>query len=312
MFRSTFAPHDPRREMLAKAYGRPSGGDQQDRAIYLEFMVEFKRNDQASRLRTAWFTDAVDFYFRDVLDKLVADGPSGRALRHRGVPMGPPGSMWGHTRTEIRGVDGRVHTSRRVVSAGALGALAERLAEPGLEYAALEVGRVGKSGFWAGSPQFSVLTQNVVLPEGRWLRFGLMFGDDLLYTLDGTMQTTALAESFGDLCDPAFGIVDYSYRRTRYEEEHGLVDYDNFSLMRSRLRGFGWLTIIPKQIASAIGGHDALVHPTFARVTELKCGGYLLQATHQFNKYGDDARARLAQFFAPYLVDTVKLDRAEG
>jgi DDE domain len=134
----------------------------------------------------------------------------------------------------------------------------------------VQVGPVGKSGFLADSPQFSVMTQNVVLPEGKWLRFGLMFGDDLLYTLDGTTQATALAESFGDRCDPLFETVDYAYGPTRYEGEHNLVSYDNFSLMRSRLRGFGWLTIIPKQIASTFGGHDALVHSTFSRVTELK------------------------------------------
>jgi hypothetical protein len=128
-----------------------------------------------------------------------------------------------------------------------------------------------------------------------------MFGDDILYTLDGTMQTLALARSFGDLCDPLFGTVDYTFGPTRYEDEHNLVSYDNFSLMRSRLRGFGWLTITPRQVVTALGGHDGLVHPTFARVEELAGGGFLLAATHRFNEYGDAARSRLEQFSHPYL-----------
>jgi hypothetical protein len=173
-------------------------------------------------------------------------------------------------------------------------------------YAELHVGRLGKFGFLADPPQFRVSTQNVATPEGDYLRFVLMFGDDLLYTLDGTMQTLALASSFGDLCDPLFGTVDYAYGPTRYEDEHNLVYYDNFSLMRSRLRGFGWLTIIRKQIATALGGHDGLVHPTFAGVEELAGGGFLLAATHRFNEYGDAARSRLEQFLAPVLVDRVE------
>lgn len=70
------------------------------------------------------------------------------------------------------------------------------------------------------------------------------------------------------------------------------------------LRGYGWVTVISGELATRLGGADAMRSgEAFAVVEELPHGGLWLQATERYENYDEDAVWRVFRAFVPVLPD---------
>jgi hypothetical protein len=72
---------------------------------------------------------------------------------------------------------------------------------------------------------------------------------------------------------------------------------------RSRLRGYGWLTICPQELGDELGGESYFTASNaFIRVIHLRAGGYWLQATADYSRYDMAAAERVFRTLAPILI----------
>lgn len=71
---------------------------------------------------------------------------------------------------------------------------------------------------------------------------------------------------------------------------------------RQWLRGYSWVTVVPRELTERLGGADALrATGAFFEVEELPYGGVWLQATERPEDYGPEAVRRVFQAVAPVL-----------
>jgi hypothetical protein len=131
--------------------------------------------------------------------------------------------------------------------------------------------------------------------------------------------------SFADRLDPGFGHVSYVYgkggtaledalRPSRYPREwrdHVFTVND----CRRYLRGYSWLTIVPKELAGAVGGVAGLrASGAFSEVRELRAGGVWLLATEDYRDFSDEALGRVFTALAPILRpgEPTQMRRTDG
>lgn len=157
-------------------------------------------------------------------------------------------------------------------------------------------------------------------------------GGDLVLGLDTSEEDPALAtfSLFRDASrpvttfpDPAFdrcvdflkglcraedagfaGAGDPAYVRHRTSLDAALRRAPEDSLREARryLRGYSWITVVPRELAARLGGADALTATgAFAEVEALPPGGVWLRATDRPDTYDAAAVRRVFQALAPVL-----------
>ncbi|MFF8318560.1 hypothetical protein ACF06V_15490 [Streptomyces bobili] len=111
-----------------------------------------------------------------------------------------------------------------------------------------------------------------------------------------------------DRYDVVFGHVSYNHACEETEVEYFLKGSAsdptaNTPRWRSHLRGYSWLMVVPAQIASTLGGADALrASGAFYSVTALPNGALLLQATRTFGEYRGAAVANVHRVVRDVLI----------
>ncbi|MEU8004413.1 hypothetical protein AB0B66_24925 [Catellatospora sp. NPDC049111] len=77
---------------------------------------------------------------------------------------------------------------------------------------------------------------------------------------------------------------------------------DSIAASRSMLRGYAWLTVLPPELADALGGVEKLAATgAFHDVARLDTGGCWLLATEHFDEYDTAAACRVFHALAPVL-----------
>lgn len=77
----------------------------------------------------------------------------------------------------------------------------------------------------------------------------------------------------------------------------------NIPLARRYLRGYGWITLCPRELAEQLGGAEAVqTSGAFCDVIPLEHGGLWLQATPRYDEYDIVAARRVFEALSPVLV----------
>jgi hypothetical protein len=105
--------------------------------------------------------------------------------------------------------------------------------------------------------------------------------------------------------DPSFGFVSDRIEvppQTMLDDALNRSHVDSVMAGRAVLRGYGWVTVCPRELAERLGGAEGLAATgAFARVEPLPAGGVLLRATEAFDDYDHAAVERTFRVFAPVL-----------
>ncbi|MBT1097349.1 hypothetical protein [Streptomyces sp. Tu102] len=108
-----------------------------------------------------------------------------------------------------------------------------------------------------------------------------------------------------DGADPVFARVDHLNFHDKPDLEVALRRSRRKYLRESRtyLRGYSWVTGVPGELASRLGGAPRLTSTgAFHAVRELRCGGLLVQATETLAGYDDRAMHQVFTALAPVLA----------
>jgi hypothetical protein len=111
-----------------------------------------------------------------------------------------------------------------------------------------------------------------------------------------------------DLADPSFGLIDYQYEhfgKTATEDTLGppwLDSHEANASSREYLRGYGWVTVLARELADRLGGVEALRRTeAFCEVATLSNGGVWCLATDSYSDFDDEALLRVFLAVAPVL-----------
>ena len=159
-------------------------------------------------------------------------------------------------------------------------------------------------------------------PKG-WLRLHASLRDRDLLDVDTRAQTQqawveVLAE-FGDHVDPGFGQISYNYGG----DGSTVLEYSffkepirrrrpDYTILECRqwLRGYSWVTVVPKTLVAQLGGHSYLADSgAFFQVRPLRGGGTLLRATENFADFNESVAIRVFEALRRVLPPGVPLRR---
>ena len=135
--------------------------------------------------------------------------------------------------------------------------------------------------------------------DKRWSRLSIEVPDEGFRGAHGSEVQTAVRDALRGLAEvsnPVYGEIGYpgSGHCTGLERamrSWGL--FDTYPRARRHLRGYNWVTVIPREILEQLGGiEDLQATGAFAEVLALPSGGAWLQATPDFLDYGDDTSVR--------------------
>ncbi|KIQ65151.1 hypothetical protein TR51_14195 [Kitasatospora griseola] len=122
-----------------------------------------------------------------------------------------------------------------------------------------------------------------------------------------TPDSGALVDSIRTLAeqvDPVFGSIGHGGDMTCTELERalGLRDLgDTYDDARRILRGYDWITVVPRQLAAEHGGAAAFAGSALSTVDELPSGALWLAATEEFADYRGSAVWAMFEAVAPML-----------
>jgi hypothetical protein len=115
-----------------------------------------------------------------------------------------------------------------------------------------------------------------------------------------------------DDADPGYAEISYDRGWELHTElDNALRRDDRHSVEQSRqqLRGYSWVTVLPRELAERLGGTAAVEAAGAAvEVRRLAAGGLLLRATRTPEQYDEAAMSRLFQLVAPVLPEGLPRD----
>jgi hypothetical protein len=258
----------------------------------------------AATLLRAWFAGAFEAMGGQLREALVAGAPlSDWVLRKRPVnkPYGPPGTIWAHLMTGVRGPRG-IRLTKRAFTTESWAAFLDGMA--GVPHSTdLSLVTLGKDGY-PGHPVFEVSARPLVDGSDRWLQLMVRFGPHLLTDPAYQRSVLTFAREFAGAWNPTYGEISYDrgIGRTAYENVFRGGPDETGAMSREVLRGYAWLTICPQEIGDRLGGVAALrASGVFAEVDELDRGGYWLLATGDYRDFGQEQAERIHPVLAPVL-----------
>lgn len=239
----------------------------------------------------------------------------------RPVPSGPPGVTWGFvsvTRYYPKKLtaDGRqvftVRESPRVWSARNwswfLGQLADPPHDATLGTARLADASSGRPGYPENPRTRMTAVRDKRLPQ--WLRLAFAAPEADLEAPGRQRAWLSFVRETAEHLNPAFGLIDYQYDtlygQTAVERTIRPLSlrpaYEGIPASRRLLRGYGWLTICPGELAARLGGAAGLRGTgAFHEAAQLAGGGVWLLATADYRDYDEAAMDRVFRALAPVL-----------
>ncbi len=142
--------------------------------------------------------------------------------------------------------------------------------------------------------------------EGEWSKFVVALQAGSLRLADAgycTALVDFLASALREL-NPAFARIEHDAFSDWSNVEVALMRDLDESLLEGRdfLRGYAWVTVCPRELATRLGGHEALeASGAFHRVVPVQGGGVLLQASETSSGYTDLVMERVFEALAPVL-----------
>jgi hypothetical protein len=219
-------------------------------------------------------------------------------------PLGEPGSLFGIVVVSRGRIDAPAKSVERNCSDAGLRWLRQELSvRP--RSASLWIGRLDERGHRSGTD--TVLTADFLPHSPGWLRLSAQVNESRFTDPDtGPAEQRRWLDAvrpYADRFNPGFGHISYAYYDGATALEDCLPAHDpQYTIGQSRtiLRGYSWLTIVPKELAAALGGADALSRSgAFADVETLAHGGLWLLATADYRDYSDAAIRKVFQALAP-------------
>ncbi|WP_328534922.1 hypothetical protein OG836_15420 [Micromonospora zamorensis] len=227
--------------------------------------------------------------------------------------LGAPGSTFGVLAVTRGGVDVPPKTRERTCSDTGFAWLKKELVcLP--DMVTLQIGTFDERGHRAR--RHLVLSARTHPASPGWVRLALLGSDE---SLDGSDSSLDVQRAWLDVLhghastwDPGFGHISYSYGlgATALEDCLPPGDYPprqrdpehTVNDCRRYLRGYSWLTIVPKELVARLGGIDELrATSAFARVEQLASGALWLKATERFEDYRGEAVHGVFDALAPVL-----------
>jgi hypothetical protein len=284
--------------------------DQEDpRSLFVHLMFERPgdRGELDARI-VRWFEEGLVALGTEFRDGIAARPPLQRPAS-RGRPVGDPFTPWG-TLLISRVRDGKERESGGVFSETAWQRFLVDVVSPDVLLGVVMLCMLDGKGRAEMGPTIQVMYETV---GTDWIRLGAMFESSSLQDPEFVRRLRTFVGSTATRCNPAFGLIDDTYRRTRLEENLASVDEENIPFMRETLRAHGWLTAIPSEIVGKLGGSSGLAATgAFSDIDELANGGVLAWATDDYTSYDAARAARIEQVLAAYLLtaEAVRRHRA--
>jgi hypothetical protein len=153
--------------------------------------------------------------------------------------------------------------------------------------------------------------------DPRWVSFSL---EMRVATTDGTVPLwhqlafRKLVTEFASVVDPVFGnitddniglgtVLDFALPRSLDSLRHG----------REALRGYSWVTVVPAELVTRLGGARKLeASRAFAQVRPVSRGAVVLQATEAFEEYDASAAREVFLALAPVLPKGLPRSLGDG
>jgi hypothetical protein len=238
--------------------------------------------------------------------RLIEEGPElpVRAFKAN-IPCGPPGAAWGLLSLSRRTAKG-APINAVIPTAASLRRFGGRI-DDAMIFARIALYTLDDRGY----PGERHLDMYVDRDEEARDFLALTFSvpeDDLR---DAAFQRTCagLLRRFAEMSDPAYGETGYDDGlpsvNTVIESLVGPPwrSYsDTIKTARQTLRGYGWITVIPAELAPAVGGAEGLrALNRFAEVAQLPAGGVWVQATADYNDYSVESAESVVRALAPIL-----------
>lgn len=161
---------------------------------------------------------------------------------------------------------------------------------------------------YPGFPRLSLSARYIDLRSYRWWGFKVQGTEDLLLgtpdrqetLLEFVRETAELrGVTYGEISFDNASHIDFS---TSFEHNLDLYPWQTVAASKRTLRGYGWLTVVPPGVGSALGGVEGLrASGAFAQVDQLSNGTYWLLATRRFEHYDMPHAERVQQVLAPAL-----------
>ncbi|MEU8080271.1 hypothetical protein AB0B31_33045 [Catellatospora citrea] len=250
-----------------------------------------------------------------VPDARAEIGPLAAQVRRSPTPFGPlgqPGTVFGIVECRRMKTALASKAVERNASAAGMRWLRTQLADMPAQ-ASMWFGRLDKRGHRSG--RALSLRARRVAESPDWLRLEAHL-DESEFTDPqhgpGLQQRYLEAVwPFVDGFDPGYGGIDYTFdgatvfetsmrgpERPRQWWDHTL----SVSHCREFLRGYSWLTVLPKELVAVVGGAEALAATgAFTQVRSLRHGGLWLLATDDYRDYDQAAVERVFRAVAPAL-----------
>ncbi|WP_328563253.1 hypothetical protein [Streptomyces coelicoflavus] len=267
-----------------------------------ELNVEFRSSAVYAQQAKNWFSGCLTVFEKEIQE--ILDGPAlnPRTIRG-GAPCGSPGALWGFCQVTTRGARG-MRATTKVISEANLAWFLTALGE-GVFSASVGISRIGENG----SPETRLARMTVEREEDldSWVRLGCEFPQESIADKEFQDRFLEFLKGSAAGLNPSFGHVAYNYTvgKTALEEVLGppwLLPEDTLPESRSYLRGYGWLTVCPQELADRLGGAATLrVTGAFHEVDELAEGGVWLLATPDFGEYDQERIARVWGALAPVI-----------
>ncbi|MEU7826397.1 hypothetical protein [Catellatospora sp. NPDC049133] len=227
-------------------------------------------------------------------------------------PLGEPGTVFGVVQCTRMKTAFESRTTERNASAAGMRWLRTQLADMPAQ-ASMWFGRLDEHGHRSG--RLLYLRARRLADSPDWLRLEAHLDEseftDPVHGRDRQQRYLEAAWPFADEFDPGFGDIDYTFDgETTFETslrspERPRQWWDHTSSVnhcREFLRGYSWLTILPKELAAVVGGAGALTASgAFSQVRRLRHGGFWLLATDDYRDYDQAAVERVFRALAPAL-----------
>lgn len=267
--------------------------------IYMELSVECPSPAALAKIGRRWLVDGVARCASDLLDELraqVEQPPYGPRFEPA-VPDGVVGLIRLDTQFTM-GVKGI-----RSYTEGSWEWFMRQVDSGNFYHAEVHLARVDGQGAMIEPYMYFVVKKTPEL-DG-WVHVVLQTGMDWLYSHADLIASCVelFFDAAGEL-DASFGnwTEDGNYR-TQHELAMSLFPDNTIPKSREYLRGYGWLTVIPPEIALQLGGAARLdATGEFYSVRPLANGAVGLIACQRAQNYSPEIVERLGRLFADVLM----------
>ena len=274
--------------------------------VRFEVDIDYPGDDRFAELVVDWLDRTSRALAGTVRDEIEQGPRLSAAATRSAIACGPPGAAWGFLSTARKpGAAMKRHT--KIAYAANLPKLAGLLdaTTQDTRIALYHLDECGMPG--TGRWHLDVYAYRDETARAALRLFFAVPEEDLR---DRPFQDSCRQVLFGLAAqhDPLYGDVTYDAGLLGETVVEALVGppwvryADTIGRARQRLRGYGWLTVVPRELAAKLGGAArSALSKAFAEVTELPSGALWLRATDDYFDYDQDAATRVVRALASVL-----------